>query len=149
MTVDHDRPTPGHSLLLALALVSVLAGCARQAGPPPIAPGTACAMCGMSIENVRFAAEMRSGGAWKAYDDIGCLLRATREDRQAPVWLTDHDTRTLHAADSVWVVKGSLPTPMGSGCVAFVDRAAADEVARQAGGQVMRYHELLGVEELP
>lgn len=149
MTADRVRPAPGRSLLLALALASVLAGCGRQAGPPPIAPGAACAACGMTIEDVRFAAELRSGGAWKAYDDIGCLLRAARADRAAPVWLTDYDTRTLHAADSVWVVKGSLPTPMGSGCVAFVDRAAANEVARQAGGRVMRYAELLGAGETP
>ncbi len=147
MSTESRGTTRMLSILLALALP--LGSCGRQAGPPPIAAGAECAACGMSIEDVRFAAELRSGGAWKTYDDIGCLLRAAREDRQAPVWLTDYDSRALHAADSMWVVKGSLPTPMGSGCVAFLDRAAADEVATEASGRVMRYAELLATDGRP
>jgi nitrous oxide reductase accessory protein NosL len=93
----------------------------------------------MGIEDLRFAAELRSGGAWKAYDDIACLLRDARADRAAPVWLADHDTRALHAADSMWVVRGEFPTPMSGGMAAFLDRAAADEVAAQTRGTVTRF----------
>lgn len=137
MTVE-----PRALVVIAIALLT-LAGCARREGPPPIAPGTPCAGCGMEIADLRFASEMRVGGQWMAYDDLGCLLRAARSARGVPAYLTDYDSRTLHAADSMWVVKGSLTTPMGSGCVAFRDRAAADEVATQADGHVLRWASLL------
>jgi nitrous oxide reductase accessory protein NosL len=128
------RADPGALLLVAL----VLAGCAGPGdGPRPIAAGTPCAACGMAIEDLRFACEDESGGTWRAYDSIECLLRAVPPADRA--WLADYDTRTLHAADSAWVVQGDLPSPMGGGYVAFVDRAAADEVAAARRGRVARW----------
>jgi nitrous oxide reductase accessory protein NosL len=137
MKVELRRP-----LAIALAALA-LCGCARRDGPPPIAAGTPCAGCGMDIDDLRFASEMREGDRWSAFDDLGCLARAARSAHGAPLYLTDYDSRALVAADSVWIVKGSLTTPMGSGCVAFRRRAAADEVAGQSDGRVMRWGELL------
>jgi nitrous oxide reductase accessory protein NosL len=134
-----DRRPTRRLVFAGLALALAVVGCGRQAGPPAIARGAPCATCGMSIEDLRFAGELRLGGAWKAYDDLACLLRDARTDAAAPAWLMDQDTGTLHAADSMWVVKGDFPTPMSGGMAAFLDRAAADEVARQTNGSVERF----------
>jgi len=125
---------------IAAAAISIAlagaAGCARPAGPPPIVPGTRCVACGMAIEDLRFACERPDQDGWRAYDSIECLIRDTPPGR--PAWIADYDTRTLAAAESLWVVQGEFPSPMGGGYAAFRDRAAADDVARRTRGQVGR-----------
>lgn len=123
------------ALPVALLLVT-LAGCAPRGGPRPIAAGTPCASCGMGIEDMRYACETERGGAVQMYDAIECLLGAGPPPARA--WLADYDTRALHAADSLWVVKADIPSPMGGGYAAFIDRAAADEIAATRGGRVAR-----------
>jgi len=115
-------------------LLIVLAGCAS--GPPRIAKGTPCARCGMAVAELRFACESRREGAWRTFDSIECLI-ADRKEAE-PAWLTDYDTRTLHAADSMWVVHGSFPSPMGGGYAAFLDPAAARDIAARTHGSVAR-----------
>ena len=123
--------------ILALALATGLAGCASpRGGPRPIVAGTPCAACGMRIEDLRYACEEEWDGALRVYDSIECLLRADPAPERA--WLADYDTRTLHAADSMWVVRGEIPSPMGGGYAAFLDRAAAEEIASLKSGQVAR-----------
>jgi nitrous oxide reductase accessory protein NosL len=129
-------------LRMAIAGGLLLAGCASPV-PPPIRTGAPCAVCSMEIQDRRYACERRveSGGRteWRAYDAIECLLRdagggATPTD----VWLADYDAAALHRADSLWVVHGDLPSPMGGGYVAFLNRAAADEIASASRGTVGR-----------
>jgi nitrous oxide reductase accessory protein NosL len=121
-------------LLVALLLAGTVAGCAS--GPPRIAAGTPCVRCGMGVAEMRFACESRRDGAWRTFDSIECLI----DDRKPgePAWLTDYDTRTLHPADSMWVVHGSFPSPMGGGYAAFLDAAAARDVAARTQGTVAR-----------
>jgi nitrous oxide reductase accessory protein NosL len=120
---------------LALLLI-LIAGCGRPAGPPAIVAGTPCVVCGMRVEDVRWACERRVGGDWRVYDAIECLLADS--SAVGPSWLTDWDHRALHAADSLWVVRGELPSPMGGGYAAFLDRASADQVAAARHGTVAR-----------
>ena len=123
---------------LALLAAVVFAGCApRSAGPPPIAPGTECHACGMEIGDLHFACERRVEGEWRRYDAVECLIRDG--GAAAPeVFLADYDRATLHAADSMWVVRGNLPSPMGGGYAAFRERAAADSIAAVTAGRVDR-----------
>lgn len=124
-------------LAIAIALVAALApaGCARRAdGPVPIATGTPCVVCGMNVQDLRYACEDYSSGRFRVYDSIECLLKAAPPGERA--WLADWDSRQLVARDSVWVVHGDLPSPMGGGYAAFRDRAAADEVAAARRGVV-------------
>ena len=121
-------------------LVLTLAACAPGAGPRPITAGTACATCGMAIQDLRFACEDRRDGRHRFYDAIECLVRAG-PGAQA-VWLADYDTRTLLPADSVWVVQADIPSPMGGGLAAFRERAAAEEIARERRGHVGRFAEI-------
>ncbi len=128
------------AILLSGALVAGAAGCSRSAGPSPIRLGTPCSTCGMEVEDLQFACESVREGAPRVYDSIECLLldRPQGKDR---VYLADYDSRALFRAESLWIVKGRFPTPMGGGFAAFASRSAADEVAARAAGRVARWSE--------
>ena len=119
-------------MLLAVAF----AGCASHGGPRPIATGTPCVACGMRIEDLRYACEAEAQKELRFYDSIECLL----QERPLPsrAWVADYDTRTLHAADSCWVVRADIPSPMGGGYAAFLDPAVAAEIAASRNGQIGR-----------
>ncbi len=129
-----------------LLLLAAAAGCARRAGPPAIADGTPCAACGMPVHDYHFACELEKAGGWRVYDSIECLLRDAGPAPPAGMYLSDYDRRALHRADSLWIVKGSFPTPMGGGLAAFLDRASAEAVAKQTSGRVGRLIEFLGAD---
>jgi nitrous oxide reductase accessory protein NosL len=140
------REVRAWAALLGLAAL-VTAGCA-PAGPPAIAKGSECIACGMAIEDLRFAcarrdlAERRT--TWRTYDSIECLARDW--DRNATLrdaYAADYDQARLHRGDSLWVVHGSFPSPMGGGLATFLDRAAAQGVADQTRGVVMTFDSLL------
>lgn len=128
-----------------LALVfAVVAGCSREAGPPRIEIGRPCVTCGMPVREVRFAGllrEERQARQDRQYDSIECLVKDAAAGN-ARVFLADYDQGALHAAESVWVVKGDFPTPMGGGLAAFASVESAREVAEQTRGRVMRLADL-------
>jgi len=127
-------------LVFLLLLLALACGC--SGGAPKIATGTPCTHCGMAIAERRFPCARVARRDVKAYDSIECLLA---EDAAGDrFWLSDYDTQTLHAADSMWVVRGSFPSPMGGGYAAFLDRRAADDVARHTNGSVARLAEWAG-----
>lgn len=130
---------PERALLLALLLL-LAAGCSGAAGPRPIEIGAPCASCGMEVRDLGFASEIVRAGAYRFYDSIECLLRDRPSSRDA-VYLPDYDSRALHAADSLWIVKGRFPSPMGGGLAAFVSRAAAEDVALRTEGRVGAWSE--------
>lgn len=123
-----------------LPLAIGLAACGPESdGRRPIPAGAACAVCGMEIRDRRYACEDERHATYRFYDSIECLLQA--EPPAARVWLADYDTESLHAADSVWVVRAALPSPMGGGYASFSSRAAAGEVAELRQGRVGRLDE--------
>jgi hypothetical protein len=101
----------------------------------------------MEVQDLRFACERHGAGTWRVYDAIECLIRdanvAPGGTGGAPgiagnAWLADYDRQTLHPADSLWVVRGSFPSPMGGGFAAFLTRTAADSIAAATEGRVER-----------
>ena len=90
----------------------------------------------MPIEDLRYACEADQAGALRVYDSIECLLRAVPPPSRT--WLADYDTRTLHPADSIWVVQADIPSPMSGGYAAFADPAVAAEIAASRNGRVGR-----------
>jgi nitrous oxide reductase accessory protein NosL len=127
----------GDAAWLATVLVAAtLSGCGgTDGGPIPIALGRDCDVCRMSIQNLHYACERLTPERMHMYDSIECLLRDSEAD--GPAWLADYDTQSLHAADSMWIVKGDIPSPMGGGLAAFLDRQSADEVAGETQGTVL------------
>lgn len=130
------------SFAIGAAILVCAVGCAPSTGAPAIAFGTPCAVCGMEVRNLRFACERSRDGHWHVYDSIECLIRDAGPAAASPapgtVWLSDYDGQALHAADSLWVVRGEFPSPMGGGFAAFIDLAAADSVAAATRGRVDR-----------
>ena len=129
----------GPAVLLLFALPAL--GCARQAGPPPISLGTPCSACGMDVADLRFACERKAGKAYRVYDSIECLLQDLGSHPRGAVYLSDYDQRTLHPAESLWILKGRFPTPMDGGLAAFLSRAAAEDVSSTTHGRVGRWAE--------
>ena len=127
------RTTP---MILALALL--VTGCSPSARPR-ITLRTPCASCTMEIADLRFACARRADAAWRSYDSIECLIQDAAKTAGGPAWLADYDTRGLHPADSLWVVKGGFPSPMGGGFAAFASRDAADRVAAETHGVTDRF----------
>jgi len=135
------------SAMVAFALIPVLAfvaGCARTPAEPRIRLGTPCVTCGMNIQDLRFACLRREKDGDRPYDSIECLVKdaAGRTQDGERVYLADYDEQRLHDAESVWVVKGDFPTPMGGGLAAFATLESAREVADRTHGHVGRLHEL-------
>ena len=144
MRADPARVSASARLVRIAFASLVLAGCAAQVGPRPIARGTPCAACGMGIADLRFACERDNGDGWRVYDSIECLLR--ERGSSSRTWLTDYDAASLHAADSMWVVRGEFASPMGGGYAAFLDRSAASDIASKTRGRVARLAEFPGDE---
>ncbi len=125
-------------LALAMWVALAFAGCRSTEGPPAIDPHTACVKCGMQASDLSLACEARSGDAWHVYDSIECALRDDRVTDPTTLYLADYDSKGLHRADSLWVVHGHFPTPMGGGYAAFATRDAADDLAGTTQGRVDR-----------
>lgn len=132
---------------IGAAVAAGAAGCSRDPGPPRIRIGEPCATCGMEVREVRFAGLLRGPGGDRQYDSIECLVKdaGDRGPSGAGVYLADYDRGDLHAAGSLWVVKGDFPTPMGGGLAAFASVESAQEVAAQTRGRVMRLAEVAEV----
>src|SRR5262245_64323232 len=106
---------------VALLVVAFAAGCARPQGAPAIRVGAECVACGMEVHDLRFACERAPDAGkrneWRVYDAIECLIRDSDAAAAAghEVWLADYDRQSLHPAESLGVVRGSLPPPTGGG----------------------------------
>jgi nitrous oxide reductase accessory protein NosL len=130
---------------LALVVLAV-ASCQSSNRPPAIEAGRECARCGMTIGGLRFACEAQDAHGWRQYDSIECLVG---DQVRGPAWLADYDSRGLVPSESLWVVKGDFPSPMGGGLAAFRDRAAADDIASRTHGRVGRLAEVAPGRENP
>jgi len=128
-------------LLLAALLAAM--GCART-DAPRVRLGEPCASCGMNIRDTHFACVRGSHGHYRQYDSIECLLREGPARAGESIFLPDYDLKQLWLADSVWVVQGSFPTPMGGGFAAFAAERSARDVGARTHGRVGRLHQFLG-----
>lgn len=153
------RSTAFASLLMGgLALA---AGCGRQelAGPPAIRLAhDQCAECGMIINDERFACallvERDNRREHVLFDDIGCMLDFEHKDAistrvidrfaheyVSKAWVSPSDAAFLSCDPSM------VPTPMGSGILAFADRSRATTQQGQLGGEIMDFTQLVAARQ--
>lgn len=129
---------------LMLATAVWIAACATRADGPPeiVVDRSACSQCGMLISERVYAAALRTpDGRERVFDDIGCLLRAVRDESivDATYWFHDAATGTvIDGADAVFVRSSALRTPMGGAVIAYRDHAAAQRAAAANGGTIVR-----------
>jgi len=136
-------------LPFVLVTIGVVGGCSRRDGPPSIRIGAPCETCGMSVEERRFACVRRAEDRDHRYDSIECLILderfASEPFASGSLFLADYDDGALRPADSVWVVKGDFPSPMGGGLAAFASLEGARDVMARTRGQVGRLDEIARV----
>lgn len=148
--------------VVALCVPLVTAGCDDSVltGPPELRLGRdECAECGMLVNDERCAAvllvESPPGSGRRrhlVYDDIGCLLDAESK-RPAEFGVIEryfkdyasHAWVRAEAASCVNASADTLPTPMGSGMVAFGSAPGAEAAARQSRGVVTDYAGLVAI----
>jgi copper chaperone NosL len=131
------------ALVMGMALIT---GCApRVDGPPNVRWGqAACAQCRMLISDARFAAARVPDGDAEVFDSVECLVQRLREAPEGRVWVRDYlGDGWLDPHEAVFVRSAELTTPMGGGLVAVADVSAAQRVAEQVHGHILRYDELL------
>lgn len=144
----------------ALVLTVVFAGCCSAAcvrsalkGPPEVRLGRdECAECGMLINEDRCSSasiiESQGHFEYALFDDIGCMLDHHRGLTDASVtasYVHDYNTRAWVDASAATFVLGegrALPTPMGSGIVAFARRADADAGVAASKGRSLTITEV-------
>ena len=146
-------------LTLALVIAAATAGLsscggAPLSGPPELKLGRSeCAECNMLISEDRCSCGLlvddNGHREYLLYDDIGCMLDSERAglDGRTVVerYVHDHTSKAWVVADQaafVMVDPKALPTPMGSGIVAFASRANADAAAAKHAGKVLDYRAL-------
>ncbi len=141
------------SFIAVWLVLAASAGCDRRevAGPPELKLGRQeCAHCGMLINEDRCSSsllvERGDRREHALFDDIGCMLDFSHDDhhdaRVVECFVHDYPTRTWRASkDMLFLVASSeqVTTPMGSGIVAFSDRAAAEQMRTETGGELLDY----------
>lgn len=139
-----------------LSLAAVLPACSRQdlSGPPELRLGRdECGECGMIVSEDRCSSAIlvEHGGRREhvMFDDIGCMLDYGRDkaDRSTPIdaFVHDHGTKAwVRAADAhfLYADREKLPTPMGTGIIAFAAAGDARSQQQEFGGAVMDYDRL-------
>ncbi|MFN3803851.1 MAG: nitrous oxide reductase accessory protein NosL [Pyrobaculum sp.] len=135
-----------------MSLVAIASGAAvfflppRRENSPEIRLGVdKCAVCQMVIVDKRFAAVYRHEGRWEKFDDVICLLRYLKEigrlDDIKNAYVYDYlSGRLVKASEAYFVITKKIPTPMGSGIVAFIDREQA--AAYSEDGKIYTIEEL-------
>ena len=139
---------------LMVPLLALLAACGGPPAAVPIATGTPCAFCRMTIADVHLAGEVVAPGEEpRQYDDIGCLLNDLRQ-RPAPAggraFVSDYRSGVLVPADTaVYTRVHSLATPMGSHLVAHAAADARELDVRVLGGDRLAASDLFGAALAP
>lgn len=137
---------------------ALMVPCCRRApltGPPQLRLGRdECIECGMIINEDRcssaFLIEREGLREYVMFDDIGCMLDYQHEQgadiRIVEGFVHDHGSRAWVSRDAaafLFADRIKIPTPMGSGIVAFAGHAEAERAQAELGGQIMDYKSLI------
>jgi len=97
----------------------------------------------MAISEKRYAAQLIDlGGNARKFDDIGCMLRSSRE-RAAAWFVMDYQQQQWIDARQAWFVTSkAIPSPMASGIAAVGDKSRAEDLARKYQGHLSRFEDL-------
>jgi copper chaperone NosL len=132
-------------LVLLAFVLTACGGASVASGPPEIDYGRdICIECGMIIDDPRFAASYRlPDGTEKGFDDLGGLIIQGRESDEladAEVWVSDFEDQVfIEADDAFYVPTLGVTSPMGHGILAFSEKARADAMAAELGGEVISW----------
>jgi copper chaperone NosL len=148
------------TILLLIILLLFTTACSTAASAEPAPPAIhygedVCEFCGMIVSEESFAAAyITADGHGYTFDDIGDMVKAhldMQEDVTA-FFVHDYERRDwIRAETAHFVLSENLPTPMLSGLAAFSSMETAGAFAKEIGGVVLTFDELLNFyrENLP
>jgi copper chaperone NosL len=122
-----------------VAVTALLPGERQRSGSPVLRFGAEqCTYCGMIISDPQFAAAWReAGGREQHFDDIGCMVNASRRrDPGAGTewWVHDYGSSAwLAASEAAYAFSDSIKTPMAYGVAAFARAEDARSLIRTSG----------------
>ncbi len=118
-------------------------------GPEPIALNKDnCDYCKMTISNIRFATELKTGkGRVYKFDDIACMLNYKKENSNtaaAKFYICDYLTpNALLKADSLFYVSSdAIGSPMGGNIAAFSNSDSAQAYLIRFSAQPLSWAQL-------
>lgn len=114
-----------------LALAFILPGF-LYSQPHPVAPGTKCAECGMTVDqNSRFVSEVATKDAKNlSFCDIGDMLIHVRSSREnaKDVYVKDYTAGAwIDGRKALYVLNKKIVTPMSWGIAAFKEEPTAKQ----------------------
>jgi copper chaperone NosL len=131
-----------------LLLVALLSACSHE-GPKPIKLNNdLCEFCKMTISDGRFGAELiTTKGRTYTFDDLGCMLRYSQENRNAEVknyfiHRFDGNNELIPAESAFYLSSDSLNSPMGGNYAAFASEDAAQTFAAKLPGELLRFNDI-------
>lgn len=106
-----------------------------------------CSHCEMTISDKRFAAELitAKGKVFK-FDDLSCLLRHIKEDKNesSSIYVSDYlNPDSLLKIEQVYIIKGeSIGSPMGGNMASFMNKDSATAYASKFSASFTNWAEL-------
>lgn len=110
-----------------------------------------CALCRMNISEVKFGAEIvtKKGKIYK-YDGAECMMNAlslgniSYEDA-AGFYVVDaaNPKQLTNALNASYLISEKLPSPMGANLSCYSNKADAEAMQKQYGGELKTWDELL------
>ncbi len=133
-----------YSLLVPLVFM------ACQAKPQPIVYGEdACHFCKMTIVDKVHAAEVvtKKSKVYK-FDATECMInfRSEFETAEIALYLSNNFTQAeelIDATQATFLISENVPSPMGAYLSAFEDKADAEALLKEKGGQLYTWEELI------
>lgn len=125
---------------IAFAALIMLAMQSCSVGPKPIKYGSdACDFCKMTIMQKKFANEwVTDKGKVFHFDDVHCLQSFRKTDKSnGTAYINDFTEKKefVKATELFFVKSEEIKAPMGGHVAAFIDKAAADEFAKNNKGE--------------
>ncbi len=137
-------------IVLSIIFPVLFIGCGESADavPPKFMPGQdACDHCFMIINEMKYAAAVTlKNGEEKRFDDIGCMLSYTDENKVniKYYWVNDFNSdNTIPAEKAFFVRSKNEITPMGSGILAFGSKEKAEEYSSKENSSVVKFNDLI------
>lgn len=136
-------------LFLLIAPILFCTACKHEMRPIQYGKDN-CEQCRMTVMNPLFAAAMlTSKGKTYTFDAEECLVRylkAKGMNENDQYFVSDYNKSgsLINAVTATYLHSDIIQSPMGGNLAAFSDKAAAENVQKALGGEVLNWQQLTG-----
>jgi copper chaperone NosL len=126
-----------------------LLSCGNANTPKPIkANEDVCAMCKMTIMDLKFATQLVTDkGKYYVFDDISCMVKFANNNKDLQVgkmFVPNYldETKFLEAQSAFYIQGGDVKSPMGANTAAFATAAEANQYAEQLNASAVTWGDI-------